>query len=521
MKLHLRRSSLLAVVAGLISLPNPCRANLDFGSDSFNGAPNFTGSLGIASATLIDSFTTEANEPGHRPNGAEAAGRSAWWRWTAPEDGFVCMDTLINLDSEISNPVLNTVLAVYTGNSLLSLQRVAANDDHWLVRTGFYYGLSNVAFWATKGTTYRIAVDAYSTGAISASANRVQLRLRHLPAMTRTRQAIWGDSSDPSLRGALSLTHTTQQSFSAVLTLARRTVRFRGVFDIEGYYRASFERPVPRGSPPLPPLYLEIDGVGGTLKTHDAQQSRAFVECPEVALFSPTSPNPVAGYYTAGAGGTGFVTATIASSGSMRGTVRAPDGSAFTVSSRLTRGIGVNQFFLPLLRFLRNGTGFWSLHTLLADAGTNDDWLAYGTYNRFVRAAAPGATFYPNGLNQSLLLAGGTYTRPAAGQRALDFLDANNGAAVFQLTATPGELASNVAQLLVFSTDNRFDFLSTPLRPSLVLNTRTGLASGGITLSGERRRTLLGVLRRHQNQRYFSGYATGRTQTVPMSVAAP
>ena len=81
------------------------------------------------------------------------------------------------------------------------------------------------------------------------------------------------------------------------------------------------------------------------------------------------------------------------------------------------------------------------------------------------------------------------------------------------------KLPGTVAQLLAFSPENRFGFLSTSLRPSLVLNTRTGLATGSITLPGESRRTLRGVLRRHQSLTAFAGHATGRTQTVPMTVS--
>jgi hypothetical protein len=506
-----------AVLLQLLLPSFTCWGNLTFGTDAFSSAPNFTGSLGLSPPTNIENYTTEAFEPGHRLNGSVAAGKTAWWRWTAPEDGFVSINTLAAIDDQVPNPVLTTVMAVYTGTSLSNLQRVTANEDYWLIRTGFYYSLSNVAFFAIKGTTYRIAVDGYA----SPTGNQVQLHLRHLSSRRLTRQAIWGNSSDPNLRGSLSLTQTLHNQFSAVLTMGRRTIRFRGSFDIEGYYRMAFERPTPRNQAPLPPVQIEIDGVAGVLRTHDSIQTRTYTEFKEVVTFSATSINPVAGYYTAGAGGTGFVTATIAPSGLTRGNVRTPDGATFTFSSRLTRAIVPGQFYLPILRILRNGTGFWSVRTRIIDAGVNDDWLHDGTYNRFVRAPAPGATYYPNGVDQILGLSGGTYNRPSAGQRALGFLNGSNGAAVFRLIATLGELSGDVAQLLTFSTDNRFTFLNTPLRPTLSFNPRTGLATGGITLAGERRRTLRGILSRSQNIISFSGYATGQSRTVRMSILPP
>jgi len=521
MKSRLRNPWFCAILAPLFMPWSICLGNLDFGYDAFGSAPNFTGSLGLSPTTTIENYTAESNEPGHRLNGAAGAGKTAWWRWTAPDDGFVSIDTLVALDAQVENPVLNTVLAVYTGTTLNGLQRVTANEDYWLIRTGYYHGLANVAFFATKGTTYRIAVDGQTPGSISATANRVQLSLRQVPARRLTRQAIWGNSNDPNLRGSLSLTQTVNNAFTATLTLGRRTVRFRGVFDIEGFYRASFDRPTRRGLPPLPPLHIEVDGVAGILRTHDSEQAKTHVEFREVVVFSTTLPNPVAGYYTAGTGGTGFVTANIAPSGLARGTVRAPDGTAFSFSSRLTRAIVPGQFFLPILRILRNGTGFWSVHTRIVDSGANDDWYDYGTSNRFVRAPALGATYYASGSSQTLALSGGTYTRPSTGQRALGFLNGSSGGAVFRLIATPGETPGDVAQLVTLSLENRFAFLSSSLRPTLSFNPRTGLATGGITLAGERRRTLRGVLYRNQSSTFFSGYATGQTQTVRMSVMPP
>jgi thiol-disulfide isomerase/thioredoxin len=49
----------------------------------------------------------------------------------------------------------DTVLAVYTGNSMGSLTPVASNDDDGSITT------SRVSFEAIAGTTYRVAVDGY------------------------------------------------------------------------------------------------------------------------------------------------------------------------------------------------------------------------------------------------------------------------------------------------------------------------------------------------------------------------
>jgi uncharacterized delta-60 repeat protein len=85
----------------------------------------------FASATVLDSSspygsitdnnlaaTAEPNEPTHA---GFPANRSLWYKWTAPQDGEVQMDTM--------GSTFDTVLAVYTGNSIQTLSQVAANDD--------------------------------------------------------------------------------------------------------------------------------------------------------------------------------------------------------------------------------------------------------------------------------------------------------------------------------------------------------------------------------------------------------
>ncbi|MBW4560997.1 MAG: PPC domain-containing protein [Mojavia pulchra JT2-VF2] len=94
--------------------------------------------------------TGEPGEPDHAGRsvfGDPANAESIWWAWTAPANGVVVLDTFgSNYD---------TTLAVYTGNAVNNLTEIASNDD--------YSGLqSQVAFNATAGQTYRIAVDGFS-----------------------------------------------------------------------------------------------------------------------------------------------------------------------------------------------------------------------------------------------------------------------------------------------------------------------------------------------------------------------
>jgi len=75
---------------------------------------------------------------------------SAWWSWTAPTT------EVYNIDTRGSN--FDTYLSVYEGSDLPNLTLRGANDD------GGGNFASLVSLDATAGTTYRIAVDGYSSG---------------------------------------------------------------------------------------------------------------------------------------------------------------------------------------------------------------------------------------------------------------------------------------------------------------------------------------------------------------------
>ena len=78
---------------------------------------------------------------------APLAGRSVWYRWTAPTTGPVYVSTKWS--------DFDTVLAVYAGTNINGLAHVASNDDDGGLIT------SAVVFTAIEGTEYRIAVAGY------------------------------------------------------------------------------------------------------------------------------------------------------------------------------------------------------------------------------------------------------------------------------------------------------------------------------------------------------------------------
>jgi thiol-disulfide isomerase/thioredoxin len=112
--------------------------------------------------------TKEIGEPDHADN---PGGKSVWWYWQAPENGYVTISTSGSTDT--SSTTMDTVLGVYTGSSVTSLSLVASNDDGPVDNT------SLVPFKAIGGTIYRIAVDGYTYNTpANADAGRIVLTLR-------------------------------------------------------------------------------------------------------------------------------------------------------------------------------------------------------------------------------------------------------------------------------------------------------------------------------------------------------
>jgi len=94
-----------------------------------------------------DQATLESGEVQHTDH---PGGASVWWSWTAPSSGRATISTL--------DSTFDTLLAVYTGDTLDNLTQIAHNDDD----TSSDTRTSRVNFQATKGTTYQIAVDGYA-----------------------------------------------------------------------------------------------------------------------------------------------------------------------------------------------------------------------------------------------------------------------------------------------------------------------------------------------------------------------
>lgn len=87
----------------------------------------------------------ESGEPSH---GGNSGGKSLWWRWVAPSNGTIIIDTI--------GSDFDTTLGVYTGSSVSFLTTLASNDDSGGAVT------SRAQLQVTAGMSYAIAVDGYN-----------------------------------------------------------------------------------------------------------------------------------------------------------------------------------------------------------------------------------------------------------------------------------------------------------------------------------------------------------------------
>ena len=126
-------------------------ANDDFGSSTK------LSSRGISLVTNTRFASLQANEPEH---GAVFGGdKSLWWTWTPSSDNIAFIDT--------SGSDFDTVIAVYTGNSLGNLQPIASINNIGSKLDAF------LTFPAQRGVGYRIAIS----GANEEASGTLRMRL--------------------------------------------------------------------------------------------------------------------------------------------------------------------------------------------------------------------------------------------------------------------------------------------------------------------------------------------------------
>jgi hypothetical protein len=99
-----------------------------------------------SSVEFTQCATTESGEPDHL---GVAAGHSVWFTWTPTSNQTAVVST--------KRSDFDTILAVYTGDTVSDLTLVASNDD---IIPGIFVQ-SELSFQAVAGTTYHIVGDGY------------------------------------------------------------------------------------------------------------------------------------------------------------------------------------------------------------------------------------------------------------------------------------------------------------------------------------------------------------------------
>ena len=122
----------------------PIQVSVSLPNDAFANRASLSGS----SPSVSESNEGAGTEPGEPAHAGQPAGRSLWWTWTAPADAICTLST--------DGSSFDTLLAVYQGETVSSLVRVAASDDHDGLST------SRVSFRCKGNKTYQIAVDGFA-----------------------------------------------------------------------------------------------------------------------------------------------------------------------------------------------------------------------------------------------------------------------------------------------------------------------------------------------------------------------
>jgi len=126
------------------------------GNSTLNWGADVTPPLNdnFANATSIPGDSTGRIQGGNCNATGEAgelanAGRTVWWRWTAPASGCAWFSTL--------GSDFDTLLCVYTGGTLPTLTQLGCADD-----SAGKGSRSRVEFAASAGTVYSIRVDGFN-----------------------------------------------------------------------------------------------------------------------------------------------------------------------------------------------------------------------------------------------------------------------------------------------------------------------------------------------------------------------
>jgi hypothetical protein len=125
----------------------PSSGSKSGGSDMFVSATVLTGDSAQDIANNSKA-TLEAGEPVHGGSSGVVGGKSLWWKWRATITGTLVVST--------AGSSIDTLVGIYTGDSVDSLVRLGADNDSGANAT------SLLTIPVVTGLTYYIAVDGYN-----------------------------------------------------------------------------------------------------------------------------------------------------------------------------------------------------------------------------------------------------------------------------------------------------------------------------------------------------------------------
>jgi hypothetical protein len=533
-------------------LPKAALANFPAGANNIASAPDASLSQLTSNVTDVSGFNYEVGETTHHFNYPGNAGnRSAWWKWTPTESGFCTIDTVHSGLYGGANALRDTTVAIYrltnpaSAVSVTNLTPLASNNNYGNYFYSNDYTFSKATFYAAAGTTYYIAADGGWSGAVTSTSKLVSIRLRQVPAVAHTRRGLWHlEGHILGNRGSMVITLTSTGSYSAVLMVGTARYTLAGQLDTDGTTVRSIPRPVAAGATPLTPITVMIDASQESYFEVQMDGDVTREQLYRQSVFTKTSPSVLAATYNianpdsggSGVSGRGYLRSTISPTGAVTMVGVAYDGTKVTGSSAICQQIGrPNESYAPAFVPAYGNKGC-IVYDNYIETASSAALHRFSCYMDILRPAptSPTTVFYPTGIQGEDSMEGLPYVRPAVGARILNLLTGTGGLGILTLHDSSGELASPIQEGFNLSTANKCTFISPLRKPSLTINTTTGIVTGSITttdtilgVTKPRVRKLVGLVISDQSTpglSYLVGHATGVTknlmfEVVPDSVA--
>ncbi len=507
----LRMAACAAAVAGGLA---PLHASGP-GSDTFATARVISSSRDTSDPTNITNYTTEAGESVYGSPGA--MGKTAWWKWTASEDGFCTVDTKQTLYA--ANPLRDTMLAVYTGTAVNNLNPIGTGN--YSSDYGAEWLHASVSFYAIKGNTYHFAADIWGGNPPTATAYNIVLELRHIPRRASMRHTNWNAAFSELNMGTLTMNLTATGSYSAKLVIFKTAYAVKGIIGVDGQGSFSVQPKGPPGAV-IAPVTVEFDLAGpGRFQVYSNQHISSNYSFPERQTF--TGPNPMAAYYTAYISSVfqpnGFLSFTVKPNGTVIGRGCNLDGAAFTFSTYLYHNPSAPIYYMPVYAVTAGGKSVFSMRSRLISV--NGNYRVQEDIALSVRAPAtkPTDVFYNAGFSTDCNVFGAVYSKPVGRQRPMNYLAATNGYAEIRLPDFMGTYGGDISEYLTWSDTNKLTFSSKLRKPALTINPTTGLLTGSILIPpGNKKQIIKGILAINDGLQHVRGFITGPTRNLRFSL---